>query len=71
MALKLKDRVAALEKEVALLRKQRESTVSTGREWVDDWYGRFANDPIFEEVVKLGRAYRRSTVPRSRKHGPR
>jgi hypothetical protein len=68
MAIKLEDRVAALEREVARLRTERQASNQSGREWLDDWCGLFKNDPIFEQVVKLGRAYRRSTIPRRRKN---
>ena len=30
-------------------------------------HGRFANDPVFEEIVRLGRKYRESLRPRSKK----
>jgi hypothetical protein len=65
MAASLKDRVAALEKEVARLRQEKAD--GTGREWLNDLYGRFAGDPVFEEAMKLGRKYRKSQVPRNGK----
>lgn len=36
------------------------------RSWFEDT-GRFADDPLFEEMVQLGRKYRESQRPRSRK----
>lgn len=31
-----------------------------GREWLDDVYGKFAGDSIFEEAMEIGRKYRKS-----------
>ena len=63
MSAKLEQRIAALEKQVAGLRQQQESNAS-GREWLDDLYGKFAGDPVFEHAMKLGRKYRQSRRPR-------
>lgn len=65
----LEDRVATLEKQVARLQQQVESMA--GKEghpnphgpWWREGAGRFAGDPVFEEIVRLGRAYRESTRP--------
>jgi hypothetical protein len=38
----------------------------TGKWWVDH-AGRFANDPVFDEIVRLGREYRESLRPKQRK----
>ena len=66
MASTLKQRVAALEERVAAL-QQREARNSGGRAWLDDLYGKFAGDPVFEQAMKLGRKYRQSLRPRIRK----
>jgi hypothetical protein len=66
MSARLERRVAALEEQVAGLRKQQESGAS-GRAWLDDLYGKFAGDPVFEKAMKLGRKYRESLRPRTRK----
>ena len=34
------------------------------RKWYRSDAGRFARDPVFEEIVKLGRAYRKSQRPK-------
>jgi hypothetical protein len=53
----LERRVAALEQ--AIEQMQKRSASGTRRWWVDD-AGRFANDPVFDEIVRLGRRYRES-----------
>ena len=47
MSNNLEKRVAALEKRVAGLQQQQELHPS-GRAWLDDLYGKFAGDPIFD-----------------------
>jgi hypothetical protein len=69
MAGSLRDRVAALEQEMARLKRQGLGA-RTGREWVDDLYGKFAGDPIFKRAMKLGRDYRKSLRPKARKGKP-
>ncbi len=61
----LEDRVAALEAEV----KRLKDLIDNGRE-KRGWkaiVGSFANDPLYEEAMKLGREYRESTRPGKRK----
>jgi hypothetical protein len=65
--MKLKDRVAALEAEVARLKVQLESSNRNSKDWVDKIAGSFANDPIYEEAMRLGRQYRESLRPKPRK----
>lgn len=70
----LEKRLAALEKTVSELQKQ---ATPTEQEINDDpskqypWWrvdaGRFANDPVFDEIVRLGREYRESLHPDRRK----
>jgi hypothetical protein len=55
-------RLNALEQAVAELKKR---DGFDRRWWVND-AGRFANDPIFEEIVRRGKAYRESQRPRQR-----
>ncbi|MFN4259750.1 MAG: hypothetical protein ACK4RK_10660 [Gemmataceae bacterium] len=60
----LAKRLEALEKEVAELRaKVTMPTPETQRHWWRDNAGKFANDPVFEEIVRLGREYRESLHP--------
>jgi len=70
MSISLEKRMAALEQRVASLQKRQELN-ATGRAWLDDLYGKFAGDPVFERAMKLGRKYRQSLRPRSRKAKPK
>jgi hypothetical protein len=62
--MKLKDRVAFLEAEVARLKERIEGN---SKSWTDEIAGAFANDPAFEEAMRLGREYRESLRPKLRK----
>jgi hypothetical protein len=59
-------RLATLEKTVEDL-AAKINRDSTTLPWWEAQAGRFANDPIFEEAVRLGREYRESLRPRRRK----
>ena len=52
----IEQRVKALEQTVKHLAK-------SGRRWYRTHAGRFANDPVFDEIVELGQRYRRSQGP--------
>jgi hypothetical protein len=58
-------RVAALENEVARLKEQVERAAPSQGDWLDDIYGAFADDPHFEEAMRLGREYRESLRPKA------
>jgi hypothetical protein len=62
----LAKRVEALEKAVAELRS-RMSGPDPQRPWWRLDAGRFRDDPVFEEIVRLGREYRESLRPKPRK----
>lgn len=67
----LESRVAVLEKQVAELVKATQKT--SGKSWLDS-AGLFANDPVFEEAMRLGRDYRlslRKKAQASAKRGKR
>ncbi len=57
-----------IEKRVKALEKTVRSLAGTKRPANRKWYraeaGRFAGDPVFQEIVKLGRAYRQSRRPK-------
>jgi hypothetical protein len=58
----MEKRLAALEKSVAELKE-----TSERQRWWREGAGRFANDPDFEEIVRLGRQYRDSLRPKKPK----
>jgi hypothetical protein len=63
----LERRVTALETDLARLKTQ------AGKPWWEQIAGTFANDPIYDAAMELGREYRRSLKPgtpqRKGKHG--
>lgn len=61
----LEDRVAKLETEFNSLRKLLGEQPSPTKDW-RAIIGTFADDPIFEEAMKLGREYRESLRPKAR-----
>ena len=67
----LTKRVAALEREVTELKKQIQAQSKDDRPWWERCAGRFADDPGFEEMVRLGREYRESLRPKQQKHRSR
>jgi hypothetical protein len=63
-------RVEELEKQLAEMRKKVEHLPDPAPWWVTG-AGRFANDPVFDEIVRLGREYRESLHPDRRKKKPK
>ena len=61
----IEQRLAALESEVARL-KQQLSNSEPKKTWLDQIYGSFANDPIYEKAMKYGRQYRESLRPKKK-----
>ncbi len=64
---KLEDRVAALEAEVAILKAKVGGEAAVEVPWWKQIRGSFANDPAFLEAMRLGREYRESLRPKPRK----
>jgi hypothetical protein len=58
--LSLEERVAALETEVARLKRERPGTSQTSPPWWERRFGAFRDDPMYEEAMRLGAEYRRS-----------
>lgn len=56
----LENRIAVLEKEVAFLKKKIEKDEEAKKPWWEQIAGKFANDPIYDEAMRLGREYRLS-----------
>jgi hypothetical protein len=65
-AVKLEDRVAALEADDARI-KAKMDAADKANPWNEDVYGAFANDPVFLEAMRLGLEYRDSQRPKPRK----
>jgi hypothetical protein len=63
----LKDRVAALEAEVARLKSKIETVATPEKPWWEQIWGSFADDPCYEEAMRLGREYRESSGSQTRK----
>lgn len=66
-AARIESRVAALEEEVASLKRRLSKPAKAKAHWVEGVYGAFANDPDFLEAMRLGRKHRESLRPRSAK----
>ena len=58
---KIEERLAALEREVADLKRKLPSTEPVVKPWWEITAGIFADDPAFEEAMELGRQYRKSS----------
>jgi hypothetical protein len=60
----LEERVATLERELTQVKSQLAD--KDARDWLST-FGAFANDPLFDEIVREGRSYRdaenRATTP--------
>jgi hypothetical protein len=59
----LERRIRRLEQIVEQLRSER----AKSEKWWIDQAGSFANDPVYQEIVRLGRKYRRSLRPKHKK----
>ena len=63
----LESRVAALEKEVGHLKASPEATRGPSQPWWEKISGTFADDPAYNEAMRLGREWRESFRPKPRK----
>ena len=58
----IENRITALENELERLKKKVDVDP---RPWWEQIFGRFANDPMYEEAMRLGREYRESLRPKT------
>lgn len=65
-AVELELRIATLEAKVEKLQRELKAVVPNGQPWWQQIVGAFADDPAFEEAMRLGREYRESLRPKSR-----
>lgn len=56
----LEARLTALETEMAQLKQRLDQEPVSKTHWVDQIFGIFADDPLFEEAVRYGREWRDS-----------
>ena len=61
----IEQRLAALEAEVAHLKEQLANVARSKGDWLNEIYGAFENDPIYDEAMRLGREYRESLRPKA------
>ena len=66
-ARELELRVANLEIEMAQVKQKLGAVTEPARPWWQEIYGTFANDPLYEEAMRLGREYRESLRPQPAK----
>jgi hypothetical protein len=73
-AAQVETRLMTLEQEVARLKAQIAGTPANPNQWVEEIAGTFANDPTFEEAMRLGRKWReteRGSKPRTKRRASR
>lgn len=67
IATKLEQRVNVLERELRKMRSELKAVRKVSQQpWWERLAGGFKNDPLFDEIIEAGNAYRRSLTPRSR-----
>ncbi len=66
MGANLEKRLRAVEEAVQRLQRQLEGPADPRRPWWREEAGRFKDDPVFDEIVRLGRKYRQSLRPKER-----
>jgi hypothetical protein len=59
----MEQRLLNLEQAVEQLRTHVSRSSDPRRRWWLEDAGRFANDPVFDEIVRLGKEYRQSLKP--------
>ena len=56
----LEARMASLEEELQQLKTQVRPSTDTNKDWLDDVWGSFADDPLYDQIVEEGRKHRDS-----------
>jgi hypothetical protein len=61
----LEQRLEALEEQIAELTTavKEQNSNDEKRDWLQEMWGAFKDDPEFDEVIELGRQYRKSLRP--------
>lgn len=59
-------RLTTIEADLANLKQQVQAISETKKDWLDVIWGTFANDPLYDEAMELGRKYRESLRPKER-----
>jgi hypothetical protein len=59
-SVEIEKRIELLENEVALLKSKVEKKVEKKKPWWEEIAGTFADDPAYDEAMRLGREYRES-----------
>jgi hypothetical protein len=59
----LEERVARLEAEVVRLSEKERQEETRTNSWVETIFGQFKDDPLYEQAVNAGAAYRKSQLP--------
>jgi hypothetical protein len=65
--LTVEERVATLEQEVARLHAKVIASPALDEPWIDRIYGAFRGNRVFKEAMELGRKYRESLRPKTKK----
>ena len=64
---RLEERVTVLEQELQKMKAELKAVRKASQQpWWERLAGRFKNDPLFDELMKAGQAYRRFLTPRAR-----
>lgn len=63
----LAERVSVLERELRKIKTSLKKEAKTQEPWWEQQAGRFKNDPLFDQIIAAGQAYRRAKTPRTRK----
>ncbi len=60
----IEQRMKVLEEEVARIKARLAESPNSQQPWWEKIWGTFANDPAYEEAMRLGREYRESLRPK-------